>query len=70
MGNTIGPINARLRKPDLHGRLMELSFGSYHTGGAYFLLCDGSVQFITESINQDIYTGLGSRDGHEVPQEF
>ncbi|SMP75852.1 prepilin-type N-terminal cleavage/methylation domain-containing protein/prepilin-type processing-associated H-X9-DG domain-containing protein [Neorhodopirellula lusitana] len=70
VGTTIAPINSRLRHPDLHGRLMELSFGSYHTGGAYFLLCDGSVQFITESVNQEVYVGLGSRDGYEVPQEF
>ncbi|MCM2374988.1 DUF1559 domain-containing protein [Aporhodopirellula aestuarii] len=70
VGTTIGPINSRLRKPDLHGRLMELSFGSYHTGGAYFLLCDGSVQFITESVNQEVYVGLGSRSGHEVLEEF
>ncbi len=70
VGTTIAPINSRIRHPEMHGRLMELSFGSYHTGGAHFLLCDGSVQFITESVNQEVYEGLGSRDGREVPQEF
>lgn len=70
VGTTIAPINARRTNPALHGRLMELSFGSYHIGGAQFVRCDGSVSFITDSIDMEIYMGLGSRDGREVPQEF
>ena len=63
-------MNARQREPTLNGRLMELSFGSFHIGGAQFTLCDGSVRFITESIDMDTYRGLGSRDGKEVPQDY
>ncbi|QDT02349.1 hypothetical protein K227x_07250 [Rubripirellula lacrimiformis] len=70
VGTTIAPINARRTQPTLHGRLMELSFGSYHVGGAYFALCDGSIQFISESIDQEVYTGLGSRNGLELPGDF
>lgn len=70
VGTTIAKINARRTQPTLHGRLMELSFGSYHIGGAQFAFCDGSIKFITDSIDMEIYKGLGSRDGHEVPKEF
>ncbi|QDT14757.1 DUF1559 family PulG-like putative transporter [Alienimonas californiensis] len=61
------------------------SAGSYHTGGAQFVMCDGSVTFISETIdagNQSAATptkgkspygtwgALGSRNGGEVTGEF
>jgi len=69
-GITISPINAIVRAPLMSGRLMELSFGSYHIGGAHFIKCDGSVDFLTESLNAEVYNALGSRDGGEVPTEL
>jgi prepilin-type N-terminal cleavage/methylation domain-containing protein len=69
-GITISPINAIVRAPLMSGQLMELAFGSYHIGGAHFLKCDGSVQFLTESLEQNVYKALGSRDGHEVLGEL
>jgi prepilin-type N-terminal cleavage/methylation domain-containing protein/prepilin-type processing-associated H-X9-DG protein len=36
-------------------------FSSYHTGGAHFSMCDGSVQFISENINLTTYRQLGRR---------
>jgi prepilin-type processing-associated H-X9-DG protein len=45
---------------------MEMSFGSYHRGGATFGLADGSVRFIGETIDMNVYRPLGSRDGGEV----
>jgi prepilin-type processing-associated H-X9-DG protein len=41
-------------------------FKSLHPGGAQFVMGDGSVQFINESISHDIYRGLATRDGGET----
>jgi prepilin-type N-terminal cleavage/methylation domain-containing protein/prepilin-type processing-associated H-X9-DG protein len=37
-------------------------FSSYHTGGAHFAMCDGSVQFVSENINLATYQQLGKRN--------
>jgi len=37
-----------------------LSFGSYHTGGANFLMGDGSVRFIQNSIDLNTFRQLGA----------
>jgi prepilin-type N-terminal cleavage/methylation domain-containing protein/prepilin-type processing-associated H-X9-DG protein len=45
-------------------------FWSMHTGGAYFLFCDGSVKFLSHSISTSTFKNLGSRNGQEVIGEF
>ena len=43
-------------------------FKSRHTGGANFVLCDGSVRFIRQTIDMRTYQLLGCRnDGQAVP---
>jgi hypothetical protein len=68
-GSTLIKLNARL-DPSIHGVLMEISFGSYHVGGAHFTMGDGSVRFISENIDLQLYRNLGSRAGGEVLGEF
>ncbi len=47
------------------------AFRSQHTGGAQFVLSDGSVQFISENIQFQIYTALLDRnDGAVASVEF
>lgn len=46
------------------------SFRSTHAGGSQFLLCDGSVRFISENIDMTTYKALGSKAGKEVVGDF
>lgn len=39
---------------------------SYHPGGVLMAMCDGSVQFIAETIDGDTFTAYGTRAGREV----
>ncbi len=58
--NSIGP-----NFPD-----KELSYGSYHTGGANIGLADGSVRYVTESLDLDIWRALGARNSGVTIGEF
>ncbi|MDX1947328.1 MAG: DUF1559 domain-containing protein [Pirellulaceae bacterium] len=40
----------------------DYSFGSYHPGGAQFVLVDGSVRFLPNTINTTLYRQLGARN--------
>ena len=48
----------------------EISFGSMHAGGANFLMGDGTVRFINQSINLGTYRSLASYDGAEPVGDF
>jgi hypothetical protein len=48
----------------------SIGFRSYHTGGAMFLLSDGSVRFISENIDGVTYRALASRANGEVLGNF
>ena len=43
---------------------------SRHPGGSMHLLCDGSVRFISENINHELYQNLGTIAGNEIIGEF
>jgi prepilin-type N-terminal cleavage/methylation domain-containing protein/prepilin-type processing-associated H-X9-DG protein len=45
-------------------------FGSYHPGGAQFLLGDGSVRFIAETIALPVYQSLATRAAGEPVGSF
>lgn len=65
-GSFYPPLNTQLLNPAAHGHLMELAFGSYHTGGAQFGLCDGSVHFLPDSIDLRVYHNIGARNDGRV----
>lgn len=41
---------------------------SRHTGGINALFCDGSVRFVPNTIDPDVWSSLGTRSGGEVPR--
>jgi len=43
---------------------------SYHTGGVNSLLMDGSVRFVSQTIDRIVWRALESRDGGEVVGDF
>lgn len=48
----------------------SIGFRSFHSGGANFVLGDGSVRFISDTIDGVTYRALGSRAGGEVVGPF
>ena len=45
-------------------------FSSQHTGGCQVALADGSVRFISENIDNDVYKFLGNREDLELTGDF
>ena len=46
------------------------SWYSFHAGGCHFLMCDGSVRFVNQNINQFTLAGLITRQKGELIGEF
>lgn len=61
-----------LRRPclALTATLVNQSVRSNHSGGAMFLLGDGSVRFISNNVNLLTYQALGTRGGAEVVSNY
>jgi prepilin-type N-terminal cleavage/methylation domain-containing protein/prepilin-type processing-associated H-X9-DG protein len=47
-----------------------MAANSRHTGGVHVLMCDGSVQFASSSIDLGVWRALGTRQGGEVVSAF
>jgi prepilin-type N-terminal cleavage/methylation domain-containing protein len=70
LGRTPAPIVAPMNPKIAIGtpnnstrqHISDLSFGSYHPGGAQFTLGDASVRFIPETINAVVYMAMGGRN--------
>ena len=54
-------INSRLTSTVFN----DIPLGSQHPGGCQFAMVDGSVRFVSETIDQAIYLANASRDGGE-----
>jgi prepilin-type processing-associated H-X9-DG protein len=68
MVNTVFPPNYEI--PDCYYRWdnnhAAVSVRSRHPGGANVLMLDGSVHFISDSINERVWWALGSMAGGET----
>jgi len=69
IGSTGILINAWLDDSQ-SGHDWEAGFSSYHVGGAQFLLSDGAVRFIGDSVDRQVFGALGTRDQQELLGEF
>ena len=64
-GTTYHPFNRHDNTSTVYG-----AFRSEHPGGANFALCDGAVQFVSQSINKELYDGYATRNGGENLKEL
>jgi prepilin-type N-terminal cleavage/methylation domain-containing protein/prepilin-type processing-associated H-X9-DG protein len=62
--NVVTPLNSTPYNGS--NNFNDVSFGSQHTGGANFLLADGSCRFVTSSISMAAYLSAASRNGGET----
>ncbi len=69
-GRVNSPINARTNPNKMYLANNDDNAFSYHTGGAQFLLADGSVRFVSENVDMPTYSALFSMNGGEVVGEF
>jgi hypothetical protein len=51
------------------GRIASTA-GSRHPGGVEVAMSDGSVRFISRTINLQTWRAIGTRDGNDVPGDF
>lgn len=49
---------------DTHNK--AITFRSRHPGGAHFAMCDGSVQFLPETMDFALYQAMSTREGGET----
>lgn len=63
-------LNYKPEPPDPGTWPRAMTFRSDHQGGAFFLFADGSVHFVQDDIDFDLYQQHATRDGQEVEGEI
>ena len=66
--NTLLPPNKPCFRPNGEWWELVTPASSYHPGGVAACLADGSVRFVTESVDADVWTAAGTMAGGEVGQ--
>lgn len=71
-GSTAVPMNPEIPAgTDVVTPQAEIAYGSAHAGGCNMLFCDGSAQFVDETIDATVWRGLATRSGGEIiPGDF
>jgi prepilin-type N-terminal cleavage/methylation domain-containing protein/prepilin-type processing-associated H-X9-DG protein len=69
-GRTSAPINCRCSPTRMASAINDDCAFSYHAGGAQFVLCDGSVKFLSEHMDVQVYGRLHSVNDGEVISDF
>jgi prepilin-type processing-associated H-X9-DG protein/prepilin-type N-terminal cleavage/methylation domain-containing protein len=70
------PLNTQTHMPPLEDNRSpfewsrNMSFDSFHPGGANFAMCDGSVKFVTDEIDYSAYKALATISGGEIINEY
>ena len=64
--HTDTPLNYFVYPPEPLDWPNIMGFRSLHPGGAHFALADGSVQFVSESIDYDLYKALSTKAEGEL----
>ena len=65
-GNNVTHIDKGINQVKLPDAWHNERIHSDHPGGAYFAMCDGSVQYLIDDTAKKVIRALCSRDGEEV----
>jgi len=66
--DAMGPMMAMNHTPNSTNHIVN--FSSNHAGGVQFLLCDGSVHFMSENVHYETFRFLGERADGQVIGEW
>ena len=68
--STDAPLNYLPIPPTPSNYWDVMGFRSLHPGGAHFAMADGSINFLDEGIDYNLYKNLSTKDGGEAGNEI